>query len=271
LFDAPFTRVLDVPDLITRAASHRRSHMEIIPVLDLKGGAVVHARMGRRDDYRPIKTRLSATSAPVDVARGLMSIHPFTTLYVADLDAIERRGNNRVALERLKDAFPRLMLWVDSGIAGLDAAEAWLDAGIAHLVLGSESQIDAALVRRFTNDPRVVLSLDFRERALQGPHELLADASSWPSRVIAMTLARVGSGAGPDMDALMRIRSAGASRAIYAAGGVRGAVDLVALARAGIVGALVASCLHEGHLTGAEIAGLTAACTAEKSMPRTGA
>src|SRR6202008_3938749 len=110
-------------------ASHRRSYMEIIPVLDLKGGTVVHARMGRRDDYRPIRTRLSATSEPVDVARGLLSIHPFTSLYVADLDAIERRSNNRAALERLKDAFPQFTLWVDSGIARLDEAEKWLEAG----------------------------------------------------------------------------------------------------------------------------------------------
>src|SRR5215471_20002462 len=87
---------------LSRAASHRRSHMEIIPVIDLKGDTVVHARMGRRDDYRPIRTPLSATSDPVDVTRGLLSIHPFTTLYVADLDAIERRDDNRPALDRLK-------------------------------------------------------------------------------------------------------------------------------------------------------------------------
>jgi phosphoribosylformimino-5-aminoimidazole carboxamide ribotide isomerase len=231
--------------------------MQIIPVIDLKGGAVVRARMGRRDDYRPIETRLSPTSVPVDVARGLLSLHPFTTLYVADIDAIERRGNNRAALERLKDAFPHLALWVDGGIARLDEAAAWLEAGIGHLVLGSESQSDAALVRRFTDDPRVVLSLDFRATAFQGPHELLADTASWPGKVIAMTLARVGSGAGPDVDALARVRDAGAPRAIYAAGGVRDAADLAALARAGIAGALVASCLHDGRLTGAEIAGLT--------------
>jgi phosphoribosylformimino-5-aminoimidazole carboxamide ribotide isomerase len=232
--------------------------MEIIPVIDLKGGTVVHARVGRRDDYRPISTPLSATSLPVDVARGLLSIHPFTTVYVADLDAIERRGDNRAALDRLKAAFPNLTLWADNGIARLDEAEAWLDAGVAHLVLGSESQTDAALVCRLAKDPRVVLSLDFRGPTFQGPRELIDDAASWPTKVIAMTLARVGSGAGPDMDVLTRIRDAGAPRMIYAAGGVRGAADLAALARAGIAGALIASCLHDGRLTGAEIADLAA-------------
>src|SRR4029453_4474178 len=51
--------------------------VEIIPVVDLKGGAVVRARMGRRAEYRPIETPLAATSDPVNVARGLLSVHAF--------------------------------------------------------------------------------------------------------------------------------------------------------------------------------------------------
>src|SRR6476661_5491265 len=100
--------------------------MQIIPVLDLKDGTVVRAQMGERDRYRPIKTPLAPSSDPVDVARGLLSVHPFQTLYIADLDAIEGRGNNEVALGRLRQAFPQLALWVDNGIAGRASALAWL-------------------------------------------------------------------------------------------------------------------------------------------------
>ena len=136
--------------------------MEIIPVIDLKGGAVVRARMGRRDQYRPIATPLSPTSDPVDVARGLLALHPFATLYIADLDAIAGAGDNRAALTRLKAEFPRLTLWVDNGIADRGRAEDWLARGWGQLVLGSETQADAALVRHFAGDARVTLSLDFR-------------------------------------------------------------------------------------------------------------
>ena len=233
--------------------------MEIIPVIDLRGGIVVHARMGRRDEYRPIQTRLSPTSDPVDVARGLFSIYPFPTLYVADLDAIEGRGDNCVALERLKASFPDLTLWVDNGVAEPAEAERWLAANSGYLVLGSESQADPMLMRRLAREPRVVLSLDFRGAKFQGPHQLLAEPAGWPGKVIAMTLAKVGSGAGPDMDVLATVRKAGATRMVYAAGGVRDAADLTALARAEIAGALVASCLHDGRLNGAEIAKLYAA------------
>jgi phosphoribosylformimino-5-aminoimidazole carboxamide ribotide isomerase len=36
--------------------------MRIVPVIDLKDGAVVHARQGRRDTYQPIASPLCASS-----------------------------------------------------------------------------------------------------------------------------------------------------------------------------------------------------------------
>ncbi|MGA7486040.1 MAG: HisA/HisF-related TIM barrel protein [Xanthobacteraceae bacterium] len=230
--------------------------MEIIPVVDLKGGAVVRARMGRRDLYRPIETPLSPTSDPVDVARGLVSVHPFAALYIADLDAIEGRGDNRTALMRLRAELPQLTLWVDSGICDRGRAQDWLDTGWGQLVLGSETQRDVTLVRHFAGDARVTLSLDFRGQSFQGPPALLEETGYWPQKVIVMTLARVGSGAGPDLDRLHGIRAVASGRQVYAAGGIRDAADLLSLKRAGIAGALVASCLHDGRLTGKDIAAL---------------
>jgi phosphoribosylformimino-5-aminoimidazole carboxamide ribotide isomerase len=227
--------------------------MEIIPVLDLKGGVVVRARMGERHLYAPIATPLAATSDPLDVARGLLAVHPFATLYVADLDAITGSGDNSAALRCVKLACPGVSLWVDNGIADPSAAARWLDAGLGSLVLGSETQADAALVRDLAADDRVILSLDFRGDTFQGPPEILDDPSAWPDRVIAMTLARVGSGAGPDVERLAGVRRMAPGRRVYAAGGVRDAADLAALARAGIAGALVATALHDGRLGRAEI------------------
>jgi phosphoribosylformimino-5-aminoimidazole carboxamide ribotide isomerase len=230
--------------------------MDVIPVLDLKGGVVVHARMGMRGEYRPIDTPLSPSSRPMDVARGLLSVHPFTAFYIADLDAIERRGDNNAALMGLKKAFPHLVFWVDNGVADLGSAKRWLDVGIGCLVVGSETQSNGELIRHFQHDERVVLSLDFRGEAFMGPAALLGDAATWPADIIVMTLARVGSAVGPDMARLAVIKARAPGKRVYAAGGVRGADDLAALADAGIYGALVATCLHNGALTGAQIARL---------------
>jgi phosphoribosylformimino-5-aminoimidazole carboxamide ribotide isomerase len=236
--------------------AHASIAMEVIPVLDLKGGVVVHARMGMRSEYRPIVTPLSPSSRPTDVARGLLAIHPFTSFYIADLDAIERRGDNNATLLELKKAFPNLVFWLDNGVADLGSARRWLDAGIGCLVIGSETQSNGALIRHFQQDERIVLSLDFRGSMFMGPAALFAEADAWPLRVIVMTLARVGSAAGPEIAQLAAVKAKARGKRVYAAGGVRGADDLAVLAEAGISGALVATCLHNGTLTGAQIARL---------------
>ena len=227
--------------------------MDIVPVLDLRRGLVVRAHMGQRDQYRPIETPLSRTSDPVDVARGLFSVIPFKTLYVADLDAIEGTGDNHEVLLRLKAEFPDVALWVDNAIADLHKAERWLEARLGRLVLGSESQKDMALVRHLCRNDRIILSLDFRDQVFQGPAGLLGEVGSWPRKIIVMTLARVGSGAGPAFDQLAAIREIAAGRDIYAAGGVRDGADLAALKRAGVAGALVATSLHNGRVTAKDV------------------
>lgn len=225
--------------------------MEVVPVIDLKGGVVVRARHGERASYRPIETPLSATSDPLDVVAGLLSLHRFRTLYIADIDAIERQGDAADAIGSITQAFPQLGLWVDNGCAGRDAADGVLATG-SSLVLGSESQQDVTLVAEFKNDPRVILSLDFRGEAFLGPPALLEQPDLWPTRLIVMTLARVGSGAGPDFERFARIRARAGGRAIYLAGGLRGRDDLTSVKESGAAGILVASALHDGRITAAD-------------------
>ena len=124
------------------------------------------------------------------MARGLLSLYPFESFYIADLDAIESVGENEGSIALLKAAFPGLSLWVDNGVGDIETARRWLAGRWGALVIGSESQSDLQILAALRDDPRVVLSLDFRGEAFQGPPELLADPGLWPKRVIAMTLAR---------------------------------------------------------------------------------
>lgn len=222
--------------------------MQIIPVIDLMGGIVVRAQLGARASYAPLATPLAATCAPLDVVAGLLALHPFETLYVADLDAITGVGDHAGVLARLGAAFPGLRIWVDNGMADVAQAEAWLAGHDGDLVIGSESQRDLELTERLRRHARIILSLDFRGEEFQGPSALLAQPQLWPQRVIVMTLSRVGSDAGPDMARLAGIVALAGARKIIAAGGLRGAADMWALEAAGVAGVLVASALHDGRL-----------------------
>ncbi len=215
--------------------------MRIIPVVDVKDGLVVRAIAGRRDDYRPIASPLAASAAPADVVAGYLRLYPFETLYIADLNAIMRRGDNFPAMHSLACAFPSLRFWFDAG-------DAPPPGGAFDRVVGSESLSSAAAPPDFSGEADMILSLDFREREFLGPPGLLVSPQLWPRQVIVMTLARVGLNEGPDLDAFAAIKAQAGSCEVFAAGGVRGAMDLAALKQAGAAGALIASALHDGRL-----------------------
>jgi phosphoribosylformimino-5-aminoimidazole carboxamide ribotide isomerase len=233
------------------------SSFELIPVIDLMGGRVVHARAGQRDRYRPLQGSVLCDGAePADVVQGLLRLHPFRHLYIADLDAIGKRGDHRAVIRGLRASFPGLGLWVDAGFAGACTCRRFLGAGVGELVLGSESQADLGLVEALAGETRWLLSLDFMGDRALGPPALHDTPRLWPERVIVMTLARVGAAAGPDLERLRAIRASAPERKIHAAGGVRDERDLAALRELGCAGALVASALHDGRLDRAALARL---------------
>jgi phosphoribosylformimino-5-aminoimidazole carboxamide ribotide isomerase len=231
--------------------------VEVIPVIDLKGGDVVHARRGERDSYRPVRSQLCSGSAPVDVVAGLLNVHPFAALYIADLDAIQGRGGNLASIRQIRKSFPALRLWVDNGLADAGACRDWLTQDLGALVLGSEAQRDHGILQSLSDDDarrNLILSLDYKDDRFLGPPGLLSATALWPQRIVVMTLSRVGSGGGPDLDLLRRWRAEAPAKKIFAAGGVRGGEDLLALADCGISGVLVATALHERRIGRAEIA-----------------
>lgn len=228
--------------------------MRIIPVIDIRNGAVVRAVAGRRADYRPLVSRLTAAVTPVETARDLMAFYPFDTLYIADLDAIEGRGDNRSAIRAIGDCFPDLELWVDPGLRYASEASHWRDQRKLRLVAGSESLASMDELRALNASDDCILSLDFQDANFLGDPALLETSALWPSRVIAMTLARVGGGAGPDIVQLSEIIARAGARDVYGAGGVRSTADLITLKAAGAAGVLVSSALHDGGLTAEALA-----------------
>jgi len=225
--------------------------MNIIPVIDLMNGQVVHARHGDRQNYLPIQSSPCKSSQPHDVLDALLELYPFDSLYIADINAIQKNGHHFELIENLQKTHPDIDIWLD---AGFDSKENIQKASFS-VVLGSESLTSMAHYKALNSasEHSPILSLDFKDGAFHGPLELFEIADYWPQRVITMTLNKVGSSTGPDIAQLRAVKELAPRRQIYAAGGIRGFDDLLQLKTMGINGVLVASALHAGLLSSSQI------------------
>ena len=233
--------------------------MRIVPVLDLKGGIVVHARRGARGEYAPLRSPLVDGCEPVAVARALCDATNAGTLYVADLDAI---AGASVGVAMIASLSAVADVWVDAGATTPDRAAALARAGAARNIVGTES-LGSDATGRLEGPPRM-LSVDLRDGRLISPRPQLAGreaAAAAPlatalgvHEVLVIDLARVGSGSGPPLEAVSELAAALPGVAIYAGGGVRDDGDLRALETVGAAGALVATALHEGRITPSQAA-----------------
>lgn len=226
--------------------------VDVIPVIDVRHGVVVRAVAGDRANYQPIVSPLFAGCQPSAAVSGLMALHAFSVIYVADLDGIEGRGSGSMGLaDQLLNVHPGVELWADCGCRATDSVEALLTLDRVRAVIGSETGVTAAelnlLKIRFGD--KIVLSLDFRGDDFVGDPVLLARPEVWPNRVIVMTLGSVGRNGGPDYQRLRHIAALAPHATLYAAGGVRDGADLSALTAMGISGVLVSSALHAQTIT----------------------
>lgn len=222
--------------------------MILVPVIDLSCGQVVHARGGIRDSYPLLHSILSRSSDPLDVVSGLLQLHQFNNLYVADLDAITGRQDQLTVIRQLARRFPELHIWVDPGIDTLTSLRRWQQQGPAIPVIGSETLTDPAILDILPGSESVILSLDFRDGHLLGAMEAIMSPEYWPGRVIVMSLDHVGRNQGPDLQRLLQLRETSPGVDLYAAGGIRDPADLQALQQLHIDGALLASALHDGRI-----------------------
>ena len=224
--------------------------MHLIPVIDLKDGVAVHAKLGLRAHYSPIQTPLCHSPVVAEVIAAFLSIHPFKIIYLADLNAITENSDNDFLISTLLTQYPEITFWVDSGYQA--APSKFSGFTYYQAVLGSECYEDDTLDALNFFKKNFILSLDFSAHQQPlGSKELFSNTRLWPEKVILMTLARVGSHAGVDVEKLLSYQKISQNHTLIAAGGIKDKADLVSLQNIGIKYALCASALHSGVI-GAE-------------------
>lgn len=226
--------------------------MNIIPVIDLKDGVVVHARQGRRDQYQPINTGLCRSSGIFQVIEAYLNLYDFNTFYIADLNALTNRGNHDRLISEVLTRFHRKQFWIDRGYRNNE--QRLSPPANYRPVLGSESFREETIRDIKAHENSFILSLDYSAAGAMGAKSLFSNQDYWPDHIIIMTLDRVGSGHGPDLNKLAEFRRKYPDKDFIAAGGIRNKQDLIALKKLGINQALVASALHSGAISRDDIA-----------------
>ncbi|WP_166826365.1 HisA/HisF-related TIM barrel protein [Thalassoroseus pseudoceratinae] len=238
--------------------------MQILPVLDLLRGQVVRGIAGQRQEYRPIRSQLTNSSVPIDVAKAFRDTFGLNRLYVADLDAIEGHS-------------PQISIWselaangfdveIDAGLRSVDDLNTAMESGADSVILGSESLPSADLLADSLDvlkAERLVFSLDLiageprtvvDDWAGLSPIEIVdCVVSMGVVRLIVLDVRRVGMGSGTGTDTLCQsIRKRFPRIELTTGGGVKSNADIRQQAAIGIDRLLVASALHDGSFTKGE-------------------
>jgi phosphoribosylformimino-5-aminoimidazole carboxamide ribotide isomerase len=233
--------------------------MDILGVLDLQGSVVVRGVAGRRAEYRPIVSRLTASTAPREVAGALRRRYGLEDLYLADLDAIAGGDPALAVYQALRtDGF---RLWVDPGIRTAPQALRLAEA-VTGVVVGLETLAGSAALAEIVAGlgQQVVFSLDLSDglpRTVAPEWQGLSAAAIASQaldlgvrRLLVLDLARVGVAGGPGTETLCsRLAAANPDRQIWAGGGVRDLADLRRLAACGVQAVLLASALHDERIS----------------------
>jgi phosphoribosylformimino-5-aminoimidazole carboxamide ribotide isomerase len=231
----------------------------IFPAIDLKNGACVRLRQGAME---------SATAfplAPAEQARAWQDAG-FRWLHVVDLDgAFAGHAVNRAAVLAILRAV-RIPVQLGGGIRSLDDIAAWLEAGVARVILGSLAarapDVARAACRQFPG--RIVLGIDARDGrvAVQGwaateaigALDLAARfADAGAAAIVFTDIARDGMLGGVNVAATEALAERVAVPVI-ASGGVAGVADLLALRAASgrvggrIEGVVIGRALYDGRI-----------------------
>lgn len=210
---------------------------------------------GERSRYQPVRSQLCDSSDPLENARALLGLYPFKTIYIADLDAIQGMGDNLAQVAMLHEHFPDVDLWLDSGMHHPEQLLTVRRRGL-NCIIGSEKLESLPQYKQlaaFQSGSGIILSLDFNADGFMGPQELLHNSDLWPSKLICMTLSRVGSYEGPDLETLSTLSKRIGQRQLYAAGGIRDIHDLQVTKQLGVKGVLLASALHDNMISATQL------------------
>ncbi len=234
--------------------------MILYPAIDLKGGQCVRLLRGDMNAATVFNT------SPADQAKSFVK-DGFSWLHVVDLDgAVAGQPANRAAVESILTSVS-VPVQLGGGIRTLAQVEAWLEAGVSRVILGTVAVRDPDLVKKAAIrwPDQIAVGIDARDGrvAVEGWVETsdlravdlakrFEDAGV--CALIVTDIGRDGALTGVNVEFTGELADA-VSIPVIASGGVAATADISALkARKGtpIAGAVVGKALYTGAIRPAE-------------------
>lgn len=231
--------------------------MLLIPAIDLKDGKCVRLRQGRMEDSTVF------SDDPVAMAERWVQAGA-RRLHVVDLNgAFAGQPVNAQVIRRIAQTFPDLPIQVGGGIRDEQAIDAYLDAGVQFVIIGTK----AVQEPHFINDlcleypGHIIVGLDAKDGrvAVNGwsklsKHNVIDLAQVFErygvEAIVYTDISRDGMMQGVNVDATVRLAQA-IGIPVIASGGVSTLDDvraLCAVEQEGIMGAIIGRALYEGDI-----------------------
>ncbi len=254
--------------------------MDLYCAVDIRGGRCVRLRQG---DYGAETVYDNDPVAQAVAHAQSMSAAGAGWIHVVDLDGARTGRPENAALVAEIAAAVNLPVQAGGGVRSRDTAEAWFEAGVTRVVLGTAALQQPDLVRELAASYRIAVGLDGRsgelatEGWLKGSGRSVFDlargfCSAGVDAFVVTEINRDGTLNGPDLDGLISVLDAisdetatsetattqSPTPAVIASGGVGRLADLQALAdlRGGVgsrlSGVIVGTALYEKRFSVSE-------------------
>lgn len=232
--------------------------MILIPAIDLKQGHCVRLRQGRMEDSTVF------SDDPVSMAGKWVS-QGCKRLHLVDLDgAFEGEPVHADVIEEITAAYPGLPIQIGGGIRTVDTVEAYLEAGVSYVIIGTQAVKEPEFVTELCAEfpGNVIISIDARDGlvAVQGWAEDSDQTVDTLARrfedqgvaaIIYTDIGRDGMMQGVNVEATKSLAEA-VSIPVIASGGVTDMEDIKKLnevKESGIEGVIIGRALYERTLS----------------------
>lgn len=231
--------------------------MIIIPAIDLKDGQCVRLRKGIMEDTTVFSNNPTEMASKW-VAEGARRLH------LVDLNgAFEGKPINADCVNEITRSFPNLPVQIGGGIRDLQTANAYIEAGISYLIIGTMAVTNPDFVEKLCDEfpNKIIVGLDANNGlvatdgwAKQTDIDVVELSKKYEqygvNSIVYTDIARDGMMQGVNVEATANLAKK-TSIPIIASGGITNLDDIAALlknAHYGIMGAITGRAIYEGQL-----------------------